>query len=75
MPMFLFLTFDPDLCDLDLQFGQGRSVRYVVKRIVAMYLCAKFGDYSFNSFREIGHVPCFFLTFDPDLCDLDLRCV
>ena len=36
-----------------LTFGQGHSDMYALKRIVTKYLCAKFDDCSFNSFREI----------------------
>ena len=54
-PWPLTLTF----VTLTLTFGQGHSVRNYLKRIIAKNLCAKFGDCSFNSFRDTCR--CFFL--------------
>ena len=57
------LTFDLDLAALT--FGQGHSVRYVVKHIITKYFCAKVGDCSFNSSEKYGNVAV--LTFYLDL--------
>ena len=44
---------------LTLTLSQGYSVTYAAKRIVTKYLCANFGDRSFNSFRQIWQCRCF----------------